>query len=101
MASSASRALASKKPPLRPRQARGLLWDIDTSGHLLLALLNDLLDLAKLESGKIAFDFQPTDLNPLLGVVVTVSDQGVGIPAGEEGAIFDSRLLCRTPSFSA
>ncbi len=128
---------------------------IDASGRILLALLNDLLDLAKLESGKMAFDFQPTDLNPLLAaiadefhsrfserqlqvvchtlpepatvrldcskmlqalrnllgnvvkfspphcvielgieqreqnVVVTVSDQGVGIPAGEEGAIFN------------
>ena len=138
-----------------PDKLLGYFEHINTSGRVLLALLNDLLDLAKLESGKMAFDFQPTDLNPLLaaiadefhsllserqlqmvchtlperaevrldgpkmlqvlrnllgnavkfspphgiielgieqreqGVLVTVSDQGVGIPAGEEGEIFD------------
>ncbi len=138
-----------------PAKLRGYFEHINTSGRVLLALLNDLLDLAKLESGKMAFDFQPADLNPLLStiadefhallserqlevvchtlperaevsldtskmlqvlrnllgnavkispshglielrveqreqsVLVTVSDQGVGISAGEEDAIFD------------
>ena len=39
------------------------------SHHILPALLNDLLDLAKLESGKMVFDFQPADLNPLLAAI--------------------------------
>jgi len=40
--------------------------NIDTSSSRLLHLLNDLLDLAKLESGKMSYDFQPTDLQQLV-----------------------------------
>lgn len=39
---------------------------IKQSGTTLLALLNDLLDLAKLESRKVVFSFKPADLNELL-----------------------------------
>lgn len=42
---------------------------IRQSGETLLALLNDLLDLAKLESGKIAYKFRPANLNSLIGIV--------------------------------
>ncbi len=39
---------------------------IDQSGRTLLALLNDLLDLAKLEAGKMTFTFEPTHLDNLI-----------------------------------
>ncbi len=39
---------------------------IHQSGKTLLGLLNDLLDLAKFESGKMSFSYQPNDLNTLL-----------------------------------
>ncbi len=42
---------------------------IRQSGETLLTLLNDLLDLAKLESGKIAFKFRPANLNSLINIV--------------------------------
>jgi len=42
---------------------------IRQSGETLLMLLNDLLDLAKLESGKITFKFKPANLNSLIDVV--------------------------------
>ncbi len=42
---------------------------IDRSGHTLLALLNDLLDLAKLESGKMVIDRKPTSIGELLASV--------------------------------
>ena len=42
---------------------------IQESGMTLLRLLDNLLDLAKLESGKTIFDFQPVDLPSLLRAV--------------------------------
>jgi PAS domain S-box-containing protein len=41
------------------------LSDIHTSGEHLVALLNDLLDLSKIEAGKLDLDFATVDLNVL------------------------------------
>ena len=58
---------AQKAPPER---ILGYFQKIDTSGRSLLSLLDNLLDLAKLESGKMTFDFQSTDLNRMLGTAI-------------------------------
>ena len=42
---------------------------IEQSGQVLLSLLNNLLDLAKLEAGKMTFEFQPSDVSLLLARV--------------------------------
>ena len=42
---------------------------IDGCGTVLMTLLNDLLDLAKLESGKMSFEFGPLDLGVLVGSI--------------------------------
>ena len=47
---------------------------INESGKVLLALLNNLLDLAKLESRKITFTFEPTDLHMLVQSVINEFD---------------------------
>ena len=52
-----------------PAKLLSYFQQIESSGELLLSLLNDLLDLAKLESGKLTFEFQKTDLTPLIGMV--------------------------------
>jgi len=40
-------------------EQRDMLQTIQTSGALLLSILNDVLDLAKIESGRLALDLQP------------------------------------------
>ena len=50
-------------------QHREYLGDILTSAHHLLQLINDVLDLAKVESGKLEFRPEPVDLPNLLSEV--------------------------------
>ncbi len=47
---------------------------IEKSGHILLSLLNNLLDLAKLESGKMEFVFNKCDIDVLVFTVIEEFD---------------------------
>jgi PAS domain S-box-containing protein len=58
-----------KTAMVSPEKLRTYFQQIDRSGRILLALLNDLLDLAKLESGRVRLEFQPVDLRYLLASV--------------------------------
>jgi PAS domain S-box-containing protein len=53
-----------------PEKLRDYFAKIEQSGRVLLALLNDVLDLAKLEAGKMTFSFQSADLNVLLATAI-------------------------------
>lgn len=58
--------------------------NIHHSGTILLDLVNNLLDLAKLESGKMVFEFRPANLGALIGKVADefsslVSERGLTI----------------------
>ena len=55
-----------------PEKLLGYFQHIKHSGATLLTLLNSLLNLAKLEAGKMVFDFQPVDVGALL---VQVTDE--------------------------
>jgi signal transduction histidine kinase/DNA-binding response OmpR family regulator len=53
-------------------QHREFLGDVLASGRHLLQLINDVLDLAKVESGKIEFHPEPVDLADLIGEVAGI-----------------------------
>jgi signal transduction histidine kinase len=44
----------------------GFFHDIRTSAVRMMSLLNDLLDLAKLESGKMNYSYETTDVEPII-----------------------------------
>jgi signal transduction histidine kinase len=52
----------------KPDKILDYFQKIRQSGEALLTLLNDLLDLAKLESGKVTFKFRPANLSSLINV---------------------------------
>ena len=49
-----------------PEKLQTYFAQIQVSGRLLLSLVNDLLDLAKLEAGKLVFEWRLADLNEVL-----------------------------------
>jgi signal transduction histidine kinase/DNA-binding NarL/FixJ family response regulator len=63
------------------------------SAALLLTLLNDLLDTAKIESGKLELDLAPFSLRGLLDHVTRVLD----VRAGEKGLLFECHVPENTP----
>jgi len=58
-----------KHATVNPDKILDYFQKIRQSGETLLVLLNDLLDLAKLESGKIVFKFKPANLRSLIEIV--------------------------------
>ncbi len=66
-------ALGSERAAsIERNQLEAYFTKITHSGETLLTLLNDLLDLAKLEAGKMTFDIQPHDIRLLC---LTVADE--------------------------
>lgn len=60
------------------REALGLVSDLKTASEHLAALIGDILDLAKIESGKLSIDSTPFDMKELLEGVERV----LGVQAG-------------------
>lgn len=57
--------ILDKNPENLDREQREYLHDIKESGHQLLGLINDLLDLSKIESGKMSLKLMETDVGEL------------------------------------
>ena len=69
--------------PLTPVQA-GYVRDIVASGESLLAIINDILDISKIEAGKMVFDHATFDLPELVESVHTLlkvraQQKGIGL----------------------
>ncbi len=71
--------------------------DIHNSGNHLLSLINDLLDVAKIEAGKMEIDPQPLDLSPLLESVRRL----MGSRALAKGQMLDFELGTNMPQIIA
>jgi PAS domain S-box-containing protein len=58
--------------PIGTPKYKEYLADIRTSGQHVVSLVNDLLDLAKIEAGRMELDFQATDLNAIVQSAVQI-----------------------------
>ena len=52
--------------PIGNERYKDYVKDIHASGQHVMSLANDLLDLSKIEAGKMELDFAPTDVNRII-----------------------------------
>ncbi len=77
--------------PLSPEQQK-LLRTVDSSAQSLLTILNDILDISKLESGKMVLEQTPFNLQALLEDVVdlisvSAAEKGLHVSLSSEGPL--------------
>ncbi|WP_114011346.1 ATP-binding protein [Cohaesibacter intestini] len=61
--------------PVGSERYKDYLRDIKTSGNHIMSLINDLLDLSKVEAGKMDLQFEATHLNRLVAETVSLMQQ--------------------------
>jgi PAS domain S-box-containing protein len=67
-----SQLLANEALPSTAEQKRVFVHNIVTAGRHLLALIDEILDLAKIESGSMSLSLEPVPLTPLLADVAAM-----------------------------
>ncbi len=72
---------------------KSYLSSIETSGQMLLALIDDMLDLSRIEAGQLRLYYEPVNLQSLMMDVKTIFSQ----KAGEKNLVLDLRLDGRLP----
>jgi PAS domain S-box-containing protein len=83
--------------PIANDRYRQYLRDIHTSGEHLISLLNELLDLSKIEAGKLDLTFGGVNLNDLTQQCVAIMQQ----QANRERVIIRSSLAANLPQIVA
>lgn len=73
------------------------LKDIHASGTLVMSLVNDLLDLSKIEAGKMDFEFVPIDANRIVAECVSIMQP----QASQEGVVIGLSLSQALPNIVA
>ena len=73
------------------------LKDIHASGALVMSLVNDLLDLSKIEAGKMEFAFASVDANRIVSECVSIMQP----QAGQEGVVIRLSLSPALPNILA
>ena len=76
---------------------RGYLRDIHRSGNHVLELINDLLDISKIESGKMELEFDACDLNTIVSETVALTQPD----ANKERVIIRTSLSAMVPKVVA
>ena len=89
--------------PIGTDKYREYCTDIHQSGQYLLDVINDILDMSKIEAGRIRLDREPIDLEPFLDDAMRVvsgraNDKRLALTARIDSGI---RLKCRPPSAQA
>ncbi len=87
--------LSGDVPPEAPEQ-KEFLGDILKSGHHLLRLINDVLDLSKVEAGKLEFDPEPivfADVAGEVGSIVRATASAKGVRLDVDAADVGSVVL--------
>ena len=62
---------------IRDERYQEYLHSIDSAGKTLLSLINDILDLSKVEAGKLHLQLGPTDLNQVIYEVTQIFNQRI------------------------
>lgn len=79
---------ANRKTPLNEKQSKQVK-QINSSGKHLLTLINDILDLAKIESGKLSISLEPTALDSVAVETIEVLQ-----PLADKSGIAIHNLQC-------
>ncbi len=93
-----SQLMADEKfGPVGSERYRDYLNDISRSGNHVLSLVNDLLDISKIEAGAVEMDFEAVSLNDTLTEAVAIMQP----QANRERVIIRSSLTSRLPDIVA
>jgi len=74
--------------PLGSEKYEEYTKDIHAAGSYLLGVINDILDMSKIEAGQFSIDREGIDLNPLINETVRV----VALQAAEKSIALDTRI---------
>ncbi|WGJ15618.1 PAS domain-containing sensor histidine kinase [Methylocapsa sp. D3K7] len=83
--------------PVANQRYESYLKDICASGALVMSLVNDLLDLSKIEAGKMEFAFASIDANRIVSECVSIMRP----QAGQEGVVIRLSLSPALPNILA